>query len=193
MKTSRYLAIFLVIMLILSMLTSCGAESDSAASDKAANIYGSWAYSHDKEKAIVIFCKDGSAQYEGKDYSYEYDSEFIKLKAGSGETIQLRYALNKGGMYLYSNTEYTYDSEGVPVDLVGEWVCQEKNWSYSFTDKGTFLEDGYFPGYYTVDEANSTLKLVYNDQFEDTICYFRLEGDKLYIEYPWPMVKMSSK
>jgi hypothetical protein len=62
-----------------------------------------------------------------------------------------------------------------------------------FTDKGTFLEDGYFPGYYTVDEANSTLKLVYNDQFEDTICYFRLEGDKLYIEYPWPMVKMSSK
>lgn len=193
MKTSRHLATFLVIMLICMLFAACGSKNSPAASDEGSDIYGSWAYIHDKETAVVVFRKDGTALYEGKEYSFEYDHEFIKLTDAFDKKLQLRYAFKKDGMYLYSNTEYTYDGGGAPVDLVGEWVCEEKNWSYAFTDKGSFMEDGYFPGHYIVDEENSTFKLVYNDQFEDTVCFYKLEGDKLYIEYPWSVVKINIK
>jgi major membrane immunogen (membrane-anchored lipoprotein) len=194
MKMTKFTATFLVIVLMLLLMTACGKkENDTTLSDEALKICGSWAYNHDKETAIAIFNEDGTAQYEGKDYSFDCDSQFIKLRNSDGETTQLRYKLDDAGMYLYSNNTYTFTGEGEPSGLVGEWSCAEKKWSYSFTDKGTFMEDGFFPGYYTVDDENSTFKLVYNDQFEDTVCYFRLEGNNLQIEYPWQMVKMSNK
>lgn len=193
MKITKSLPTFLaVIMFILLLMTACGKnESGIAKSNEALEICGSWAYIHDKETAIAVFSEDGTAQYEGKDYSFECDSQFIKLKDTDGETIQLRYALDDEGMYLYSKDTYTFCGEGEPDGLAGEWSCAEKNWSYSFTEAGTFLEDGYFPGDYTVDDENSTFKLVYNDEFEDTVCYFRLEENKLHIEYPWRMVRIS--
>ncbi|MDF2943452.1 MAG: hypothetical protein K0S01_2310 [Herbinix sp.] len=194
MKITKFLPTFLAIVLILLLMTACGKnENVTAKSNEALGICGSWAYIHDKETPIAVFREDGTAQYEGKDYSFECESQFIKLKDTDGETIQLRYVLDDEGMYLYSNNTYTFSGEGEPDGLVGEWSCAEKNWSYSFTEAGTFMEDGYFPGYYTVDDENSTFKLVYNDQFEDTVCYFRLEENKLHIEYPWRMVKISDK
>jgi hypothetical protein len=194
MKKNNYLPTFLVIMLMLLMMTACGkSKNDDAISDETKAVCGSWAYIHDKETAIAVFHKDGTAEYEDEDYTFECDSQYIKLKSSDGETKQLRYQLDDEGMYLFSNNTYTYSGEGVPTGLIGKWECKEKNWSYEFTESGTFLEDGFFPGYYTVDDQNSTFKLVYNDQFEDTVCYFSLEGDKLRIEYPWRMVKMSDK
>lgn len=194
MKTTKFLPIFFAIVLILLLMTACGKnENDTANSNETLEICGSWAYIHDKETAIAVFREDGIAQYEGKDYSFECDSQFIKLKDTDGETIQLRYVLDDEGMYLYSKNTYTFTGEGEPDDLVGEWSCAEKNWSYSFTEAGTFMEDGYFSGYYTVDDEKSTFKLVYNDQFEDTVCYFQLKENKLYIEYPWRMVRISAK
>ncbi len=192
MKKTKLITIFLVIVLILLAMTACG-KNNTALSEEAQKICGSWAYNHDKETAIAVFREDGTAQYEGKDYSFECDGQFIQLKDKKGDTIQLRYAFNDEGIYLYSNNTYTFSGEGEPDGLVGEWSCAEKKWSYSFTEQGTFMEDGFFPGYYTVDDKNSTFKLVYNDQFEDTVCYFQLEGNKLSIEYPWRMVKMSNK
>lgn len=192
-KTKFYLTLFAVMFMIL-LMTACGKNvNDTAKSDEVLGICGSWAYIHDKEVAIAVFREDGIAQYEGKDYSFECDSQFIKLNDTDGETLQLRYVLDDEGMYLYSQNTYTLCGEGEPYDLVGEWSCPEKNWSYFFTETGTFMEDGYFPGYYTVDNENSTFKLVYNDQFEDTVCYFRLEDNKLHIEYPWRMVRISNK
>jgi len=191
MKSIKHPAMYIASLLILLLMSACGKKDDGSLSEEAKKICGSWAYNHDKETAVVIFRNDGTAEYEGKDYTFECDKEFIQLTGSGGENLQLRYMLDNKGMYLYSNITYTYSGENVPVDLVGEWFCSEKNWSYIFTDKGTFLEDGYFPGYYIVDEEHSTFKLVYNDHFEDTICYYRLEGDKLYIEYPWRMVKTS--
>lgn len=166
-------------------MTACGKN------DTAKSIYGSWAYTHDKETAIAVFHEDGTAQYEGKDYTFECESQFIKLKDTDGKTIQLRYEFDDEGMYLYSNNTYTYSGEGEPDGLVGEWSCAEKNWTYTFTETGTFMEDGFFSGHYTVDDENSTFKLVYDDEFEDTVCYFQLEGNELHIEYPWRMVKIS--
>jgi major membrane immunogen (membrane-anchored lipoprotein) len=193
-RTTRLLPTFIVAMLMLILMTACGQNKNAAAtSDEALRVCGSWAYIHDKETAIAVFHEDGTAQYEGKDYSFECNSQFIKLTNSDGETIQLRYALDDEGMYLYSNNTYTFSGEGEPNGLVGEWSCAEKNWSYSFSEDGTFLEDGFFPGNYTVDDDNSTFKLVYNDQFEDTVCYFQLEENKLSIEYPWRMVKITDK
>ncbi|HEX3022227.1 MAG TPA: hypothetical protein VHP81_07530, partial [Lachnospiraceae bacterium] len=190
----KYLSTFFAVVLMLLWITACGKnENDTATSNEALEICGSWAYIHDKETAIAVFREDGSAQYEGQDYSFECDSQFIKLKDSKGETIQLRYVLDKKGMYLYSNNTYTFCGEDEPNGLVGEWSCAEKNWTYAFTEKGTFLEDGYFPGYYSVDDESSTFKLVYNDHFEDTVCYFQLEGNKLQVEYPWRMVRMNEE
>lgn len=194
MKTTKFLPTFFVVVLMVLLMTACGKNNNNTAvSNKAQVICGSWAYKHDKKTAIAVFRKDGTAQYEGKDYSFECGSQFIKLKDKDGKSIQLRYALHDKGMYLYSNNIYTFSGEGEPDGLVGEWSCAEKNWSYSFTKEGTFKEDGYFPGDYTVDDKNSTFKLVYTDKFEDTVCYFHLEKNKLHVEYPWPMVKISDK
>lgn len=194
MKTTKLSLNFFAVMLMILLMTACSKnENDTNKSNEEAGIYGSWAYTHDEDTAIAVFRESGTALYEGKDYSFESDNQFIKLKNTDGETTQLRYVLDDEGMYLYSNNTYTLSGEGEPHDLVGEWSCPEKNWSYSFTDAGTFVEDGYFPGDYTVDYENSTFKLVYNDQFEDTVCYFQIEENKLHIEYPWRMVRTSNK
>lgn len=65
-------------------MTVCG-KNATAKSNEA--ICGSRAYTHDKETAIAVFHKDGIAKYEGKDYSFECDSQFIKLKDKDGKTI----------------------------------------------------------------------------------------------------------
>ena len=196
MKTAKLLSTFFAVVLILLFMTACDKnknENETVISDEALRICGSWSYIHDKETAIAVFHEDGSAQYEGKDCSFECDSKFIKLKNKDDETIQLRYVLDDEEMYLYSNNTYTFSGEGEPDGLVGEWSCADKKWSYAFTETGTFMEDDIFSGNYSVDDENSTFKLVYNDQFEDTVCYFRLEEDKLLIEYPWRMVKTRKK
>ena len=190
MKLQRILPVIFAVVLMLLLMTACSNNQNvTVISGEALRICGSWAYIHDKDTAIAVFHEDGSAQYEGKDYSFACDSQFIKLTDTDGETIQLRYTLDDEGMYLYRSTTYTFSGVGEPDGLVGEWTCADKNWSYSFTEAGTFQEDGYFPGKYTVDDESSTFKLVYIDQFEDTLCYFRLAENQLYIEYPWPMVR----
>jgi hypothetical protein len=194
MKIKKYLPIFFAVVLMLLLMTACDKNgNDTAKSNEALGLYGGWAYIHDKETAIAVFREDGTAQYEGKDYSFDCDSQFITLKDKAGETTLLRYTIDDEGIYLYSNNTYTFAGEGEPSSLVGEWSCVDKHWSYSFTEAGTFMEDGIFTGYYTVDDENSTFKLVYNDMFEDTVCYFRLEENKLNIEYPWRMVRISDK
>ena len=69
----------------------------------------------------------------------------------------------------------------------------DEKYSYEFTEKGTFYEDQNFPGHYQVDESDHSIKLMYNDQFEDTYLYYSLDGDVLTIEYPWSMVPTESE
>ena len=107
----------------------------------------------------------------------------------SDEFIYLTKEPNGDKLYIYEQTTYKYDGEGEPEGLIGQWSCAEKKWKFEFTDDGTFMEDGYFPGYYIVDEAEGSFKLIYNDRFEDTVCYYNITGDELLLEYPWCMVK----
>lgn len=192
MKTKKFI-IIVSMLLSLSFMVSCGVNKDGdKLSQEALNICGSWAYIHDRETAVAVFQKNGKAEYNGEKFSFDCDNQFIYLKGENGDTTSLRYQLDDEGMYLYQNTTYTYQGEGVPDGVIGQWICPETNWSFEFTDAGTFMEDGIFPGIYVVDEEEKTCRLIYNDQFEDTVCFYHIEGNELYLEYPWRMVKMDT-
>lgn len=163
------------------MTCGCGTNAN------VKNIAGEWAYIHDTETAAFIVKENGKAVLDKVSYTADADDTFITLKASDGSEEKLRYVLDKDGMLLYKNTVYRL--EGVnPSGIIGTW--KHDKWSFEFTEDGTFQEDGYFPGYYTVDEAEKTIKLVYNDHFEDAILYYEIVGDELRLQYPWRMVKI---
>ncbi len=180
MKRSTLTALICVLLIAFSaLLSGCGAQNDP--------LCGVWAYNHDPETPVLTVNKNGKAVFDGETYAYESDSDFIYL-TNDGETLTMRYELEKDGMNLYEMTVYTFEGDGTPDGLVGRWV-NDQGWDFEFTAQGTFIEDGYFPGYYTVDEDAQTFKLIYNDHFFDTVCYYAIEGNTLRVEYPWPMVK----
>ena len=193
MKYTKKVSILLIAVISILTFSGCSKKNKPSKAIEEDGIYGSWAYIHDKETEVAVFYKDGTAKYENKDYDFKCDNEFISLTDKNGDTQKMRYTLDDEGMYLYINTTYLYDGDGKPDGLVGVWSCKEKNWSFEFTDKGTFKEDGYFPGIYTVDEDKSTFKLAYTDHFEDTECYYSIDNDQLSIEYPWRMVRTVRK
>ncbi len=179
MKYLRKLGIILFAMLLLA---AAGCKPKSA-------INGSWAYNHDPKTPVLILKSNGRAELDGIAYSYTNDGNYLFLKGPDGSDLKLRYILEDGGMILYRPTDYQYAGAGTPRNLTGLWNCPEKKWSFEFTEKGTFLEDGYFPGYYSVDEKNSSITLDYMDEFRDTVCYYTLNGSVLTVEYPWKMVR----
>ncbi|MDD5935825.1 MAG: hypothetical protein PUC65_09730 [Clostridiales bacterium] len=188
MKIKRILPALSIILLIILTFTACDNEK------KEQGIYGSWAYIHDKETEIAVFKNNGKAKYQGKDYTFTSDDQFIELKDADGKITKMRYLLNDKGMYLYQNSTYTYVDEGKSQNLVGKWLCKETNWSYIFSSGGAFKEDDIFQGRYIVDEENSTFTLIYEGgQLEDTLCYYKLLDNKLEIEYPWQMVPTGSE
>lgn len=180
----RYISVLLIAVFLL--LAGCAAAD---LSPQAQTIQGKWAYIHDEETVILKLKADGTAVFHDKDYTYDCDGEYILLKSSDGEELNLRYKLDDDNLYVFEQTTYTYDGEGKPDGIVGQWVSPENNWNFEFTEEGTFMEDGYFPGYYTVNEKDGTFKLVYNDKFEDTVCYYHIDGKELMLEYPWCMVK----
>ncbi len=192
MRTTRAYSIVIFVLLVLS-LTACGNNGENSLSAQARNVCGSWAYIHDRETPVAVFHENGSAEYDDVRYSFECEDGFILLTDKKGNTTKVRYELDDDGMLLYRSTKYSYSGDTKPDGLIGQWTCPETSWTFEFTGAGTFLEDGYFPGLYTLDEQNKTFTLIYNDQFEDTVCYYSLEGDMLCIEYPWRMVKTATK
>ena len=149
----------------------------------------SWAYNHEPEKEILRLREDGTALFKGTEYSYSKDDQFITMTDDKNQSLKLRYKMTKEGMYLYEQTTYHFNGEGEPEGLLGVWVGgPEDRLSYEFTSSGTFREDGYFPGHYLADPEAGTIKLMYNDHFEDTYIYYTLNGKELFVEYPWPLV-----
>lgn len=197
MKTTKVSVMLFAVVLMLLSVTACGKNVGSASgsklSEEAKKICGSWAYVHDKETAIAVFHEDGTAKYLDEDYTFECDEQYIILKNQAGETQKVRYASTENGMLFFNKNTYTHTGEGEPDGLIGDWKCTENEWTFSFSDTGTFIEEGCFAGTYTVDNENSTFKLVYNDPFDDTVCYFETDGNNLYIDYPWPVVKLETK
>ncbi|MCR5687108.1 MAG: hypothetical protein K6G58_03730 [Lachnospiraceae bacterium] len=162
-----------------SVLCSCG------------NVLESWAYIHDPQTEILSLSDNGKAVYKGSNYKYTKDDSFITLKDSSGGETKLRYVTDGDNIILYESSTYDFDGEGEPNGVIGVWV-QDNGWSFQFTEKGTFAEENIFHGHYIVDENAHTIKLAYEEPMEDALLYYSLDGKKLTIEYPWPMVRTDS-
>ena len=99
------------------------------------------------------------------------------------------YDSDTGKRYLYQKITLDYYSGDDSSTLIGAWAC-DNDWSFQFSDKGTFLEDGLWAGYFFVQDDGS-IRLVYDNQVYDTITiYYELKGGQLIIDYPFGMVKM---
>ncbi len=176
------------LLLVFTLVFLLAACSDAQLSPQDAELVGRWAYEHDPETEAIRFQKNGKARYEGKQYRFQCDGEYIILSAADGSLLKLRYQMDEKGMLLYRSSEYQREEE--QPGLVGFWSCPGQNWSYQFTSRGTFMEDGVFTGYYSVDENASTFTLMYTGGFDNTTCYFERDGNRMTVEYPWQMVKM---
>ena len=173
-KLKIYLSGIAAAGMILALM-GCGARTEK------------WAYIHEPLDAVIALSDNGKATYKGSEYSYTKDESFITLKDNSGEQTSMRYEQDGDKMTLYE--ESTYDRVGEGEGIVGDWA-QGNGWSYEFTQDGKFSEEDIFFGHYTVDEANSAIKLMYDDPIEDATLYYSLDGDKLTVAYPWPMVRV---
>lgn len=174
------------IVLAITLLCVLIAQNNEGGFEDGSGLCGRWAYNHDPETVVLELKNNGKAVLDGKKCSYKVDGDFLVFSGGANE--RCRYVLDKDGLLFYKTTTYTFDGE-IQTDLVGKWKDESDNWSFEFTDKGTFMEDDYFPGYYVENTEEHTIKLIYNDHFEDTVCYYSIEGDELTLEYPWRMVK----
>ena len=179
---------FAVFIMALALLFLSGCGSGVELSPEASAIQGSWAYIHSKDFESLLLKDNGKAVFENEKYTYDCDGTYLTLTASDGTELKMRYVLEDGTLNLYKSSTYTYSSVVKPDGVVGVWEDPDDHWSYEFTENGTFREDKYFTGYYTVNYADGTIKLVYNDQFEDTTIYYSIDGYELTVEYPWPMV-----
>ena len=183
MNVKKVLALFLVLVFCTMAFAGC---------EKSKKVVEQWAYPHDEEKAILSFYKDGSAEFDGKSYKrYEIANNVITLFGDNDEKVEMTYVDQDDKRFLFRTMIYHYNKDyGSDSSKVqGVWETDD-NFSFEFTEKGTFLEDGVLPGYYYVDEEKGTITLMYNDPIDDTVIYYSLENGDMIVEYPWPLIKM---
>ena len=171
MKKLRVYSLAIAMLFVLTVLGGCGSKTEK------------WAYDYEPTEAVIALSEDGKATYKGNEYTYTKDDTYITLKDENGEQQKIRYEMNGDKMTLYEESTYRRDGE------VGNWL-QGNGWSYVFTDSGEFSEENIFFGHYTVDEEKSRIKLMYDEPMEDAYLYYTLNGDKLTVAYPWPMVRV---
>ncbi len=201
-KTRKQNILIILTCVLLSAVLTLGgctkekntAQGNTTSAEENANVVvggQSWAYVHEPETEILKLGENGKAVFKGKIYSYVQDGDFLKFTDDDGNETKVRFTKGLAGkMNLYERTEYHYAGISKPDGIIGYWAGgEEDRLSYEFTTKGTYLEDGIFPGYYSEDPENGTIKLMYNDHFEDTTIYYEVNGDKLIIDYPWPLVE----
>lgn len=186
MKHLRTPALLLALLLLAALLCACGGGTLGPDGQK---LVGRWAFNHDPGTCVIELRSDGSARYEGNDYRFAADGDFLVLTDSGGKELRLRCLPNEEGLLLYLSTEYV--CHGPAEGLVGLWVCAPKNWSFTFTETGAFLEDQTFPGTYTVNEQDSSFTLHYLEDFADTVCYYQLDGDRMLVDYPWQLIRMN--
>ena len=173
----------LVILLCFSVIITACAEGFPA---------GDWAFIHAPEESVLLLREDGTAVLKGQECTWQDDAEneFLRFMIG-GEETSLRYHVTEDKTLLYFPVEYVRVEDDPGEGLLGAWIGKESEKStYIFRGDGMFLEDGTFTGTFRVDQEAGALLLVYVKYFDDTLCYFSLEGnDILKMDYPWPMVE----
>lgn len=186
MNKKKIAILFVAAFTAISITGGCGKGKAVSPLD------GKWSYIYDTETTSMKISGD-SIVLDGVKSEYRYDTDRIYLKDKKGIETGLRYELDDNGvLYLYKQSTYEYKGEGAPEGIIGYWVDTDNgNSSFEFTDQGTFREDSYIPGFYSVTETGKnegTILFVYNDQYMDTTIYYSLKDNLLMVEYPWPMV-----
>ncbi len=183
MKNRRMIAFGALVLAAGMLLSGCGNSATAGA--YAGPYLGKWAYNHDTEKTALVINDEGKAKLDGKKYTCTETEDSMILRNEDGDSVKIVFKGDENEILVYKPTRYKRESgtEGI----IGSWTCDR--WSFQFTENGTFLEDGYFPGYYSVNEEESVIILIYNDMFENTIIPYTLEGDELCLDYPWDMVR----
>lgn len=174
----------LVLILVFSICVAALAE-------ETAFRPGDWAFDYAPEQSVLLLREDGTAVYEGQECRWTDDGTFLRLTAEGGEETAIRYLVTEKKTILYFPKVYVRVENDPGEGLIGAWVGREtKGSTFIFRKDGMFLEDGTFTGTFRTDPEAGTFLLVYIKYFDDTLCYYRMEGnDVLTVDYPWPMVE----
>ncbi len=167
-------------LLILSMLLAgCGTNTEK------------WAYNHEPETEVLALSDNGKAVYKNEKYTYTKDDSHIILKDKEGNVFEHRYMMDGEQMIFYESSTYDRDPSQPGEGIIGLWT--KDNWAFRFTEDGKFGEDGVFYGDYAINESEHSIKLMYDAQYQfvDATLYYSLDGDRLTIDYPWPMVHVT--
>ena len=183
-RKTAFLALGLI--LILSLFAAASAEN-------AGFRPGDWAFNYEPESSVLLLREDGTAVWKGNEYTWKDDGEWLHLAPDGGEEILIRYQATEEKTLIWLPVEYQRVEEVPGEGLAGAWIGKESEGSsFIFREADRmFLEDGTFTGTFRTDEEAGTVLLVYLQHlFDDTLCYFRLEGnDILLMEYPWALVE----
>lgn len=158
-------------------------------------LIGEWAFSHEPAVPVLQVREDGTAVYDGRDWSWEADDSFLYLTAPEGDTRTLRYRAEDDRVLLFLPGAYTRRARLTEEEIWGAWILDGSEMSsFVFEKDGRFMEDGTFVGTYSVDEEAGSFLLHYlpAGYFEDTLCYFRREGEQMTVFYPWPLVPLQA-
>jgi hypothetical protein len=197
----KRLVLLLLCIASLSMVAMTGCKKDGKDKEKydPELISERWAFSHERDKAVMIFFKDGTAAFDGVMYkSYEMTDSFIRFTAEDGTVTEMRFYEGKDfdgeeKRYVYRKAYYKLVPDLLTGDspVIGYWAGYGPNegLSFQFTDKGTFYEDETLPGHYFVNDDGSIL-LNYDGYLSNTLIYYTIDGDMMTVDYPWAMVKM---
>ena len=179
MSKKTLLAIVGLLVVSAFCLAGCGKK----------DVTEEWGYAHDQSTPVLSFYKEGNAKYHDKDYkSYEITDKVIRLTDDKGNVTEIKYNDEKEKRYIYESKTYEYSYGDDSSQLPGVWENKDSA-SFQFTVKGTFLEDGIFPGHYYVNEEEHSIRLAYNDPMPDIYLYYSIDNGILTIEYPWPLLK----
>ena len=193
----RKAVFFLCTAIAMMMLVAC--EGNETGKDNKP-VKEQWAYLEDEGTPCLKLYEDGSAAFKTEKSGatakltqykkYEFTDEVLKLTAEDGSVTEMKYYdTDTGKRYVYQKITLDYYSGDDSSTLIGAWTC-DNEWSFQFSDKGTFLEDGLWAGYF-IPNGEGSLRLIYDNQvFSDIILYYSLENGKLILDYPFGMVKM---
>lgn len=179
MKNLKKTSIILALIMVMLIPTGCG----------SANKIESWAKDYEPSEEYLALYDNGKAVCEGKNYTYVKDDDSITLTDKDGNSVDHRYYMDSDKMVFYIASVYDYKGDGAPEGIVGNWESGRNIFRFTSEPSLEFSEEDIFYGHYSVDKDNSSIKLMYSDPIPDVTLYYSLDGNKLTIDYPWPLVK----
>ncbi len=177
---------FVLLLIVCLILASCSAETITGVSP----LLGDWAFDYEPETSVLLVREDGTAVFNGGEYTWEDDGQSLYLKNQTGETEPLRYTDQDDRVQIYLHSTYTRTAKDTDDAIYGAWIKDgSPKSSFVFEKDGRFMEDGVFVGRFEVDREAGTFTLIYEPSyFADTTCYFVQNVDSMSLEYPWTIV-----